>query len=65
MEDCGVSNAEHLVRLVHMNRIRVLWCAYLAKWQKMYKEGVKVLWCYTHLVWLVFEGWRWEEEHVL
>ena len=31
---------------------------YLSKWQhnKGCRDGVKVLWCHSHLVWLVFEG---------
>ena len=33
---------------------------YLCKWQQMAlarcRDGVKVLWCHSHLVWLVFEG---------
>ena len=27
----------------------------MAKWHKMYRVVVKVLWCLAHLVWLVFK----------
>jgi len=59
MEDCGVSNAEYLVHLVRMNRLSACreFCG-VHSWQndKRCRDGVKVLWGHSHLVWLVFEG---------
>ena len=34
----------------------MVWCPYMAKWHKMYRDGMKVLWCCSHLVCLIFEG---------
>ena len=56
MEDSGVSNAEYLVHLVHMNRLhacRVLWGVYTVNLNgTRCRDGVKVFWCHSHLVWL-------------
>ena len=62
MEDSGVSNAEYLVHLVHMNRLhacRVLWGVYTVNLNgTRCRDGVKVFWCHSHLVWLVFLGFH-------
>ena len=59
MEDCGVSNAEYLVHLVRMDRLCACreFCG-VYSWQNgtRCRDGVKVLWCHSHLVWLVFEA---------
>ena len=39
VEGCGVSSAEYSVHLVGVNRL--------------IRDGVKLLWCHSHLVWLV------------
>ena len=58
LEDCGVSNAEYVVHLVCTNRLhacREFCCvhSWQHEWHKMW-EWCKVLWCHSHLVWLVF-----------
>ena len=54
MEDCGVSNV-HLVRMNRLHACRVLWECILGNLNgTRCKDGVKVLWCHSHLVWLVF-----------
>ena len=59
MEDCGVSNAEYLVHLVRMDMLCACreFCG-VYSWQNgtRFRDGVKVLWCHFHLVWLVFEA---------
>ena len=46
-----VSNAEYFVHLVRMNRLR----AYgVHSGQIEWQDGIKVLCCHSHLVWLVF-----------
>ena len=55
----GVSNTEYLVHLVRMNRLCACteFCgvhSWQLEWHEMYRNGVKVLWCHSHLVWLVF-----------
>jgi len=56
-----VSNAEYLVHLVCMtlNRLsaRREICG-VHSWQNgtRCRDGVKVMWCHSHLVWLVLEG---------
>ena len=59
VEDCGVRNAEYrLVHSVHTNRLSACreFCG-VHSWQNgtRCRYGVKVLWCHSHLVWLVFE----------
>ena len=52
-EDCGVSNAEYLVHSVHMNRWSVCreFCgAHCWQNRTRCRDGVKVLWCHSHLV---------------
>ena len=49
MEDCGVSNAEYLVHLVHMNT-RVEMCILGNLNGTRCRYGVNVLWCHSHLV---------------
>ena len=46
-----MSNAEYLVHLVHMNRLTAC-----REFCGVHRDGVKVLWCHSHPVWLVFEG---------
>ena len=57
MEDCGVRNAEYLVDLVHMNKLSECreFCG-MHSWQNgtRCRDGVKVLWSHSHLVWLFF-----------
>jgi len=52
----GVSNAEYLVHLVSMNRLSACreFCG-VHSWQNgtRCRDGVKVFWCRSHLVWLV------------
>ena len=59
MEDCVVSNAEYLVHLVRINRLSTCreFCG-VHSWQNgaRCRNGMKVLRCHSHLVWLVFEG---------
>ena len=54
-----MSSAESRVYLVGMNRLSACreFCG-LHSWHicTRYRDGVKVLWYYSHLVWLVFEG---------
>ena len=56
MEYCGVNKAEYLVHLVCMNRLSA--CREVCIVGNMNgtrcRDGVKVLWCRSHLVWLVF-----------
>ena len=63
MEDCGMSNVEYLVHLVHMNRLAT--CMHVKSFNSgvrivgnlngtRCRDGMKVLWCHSHLVWLVF-----------
>ena len=58
IEDCGVSNAEYHVHLVHMNRLSACgeFCG-VRSWQNgtRCRDGVKVSGYHSHLVWLVFE----------
>ena len=59
VESCGVSSAECHVHLVGVNRLsacrKFFW---MHSWQNgtRCRDGVNVLWCRSHLVWLVFEG---------
>ena len=64
MEDCRVSIAEYLVHLgciVCMNRLSACreFCD-VHSWQNctrcLYRDGVKVLWCHSHLVRMVCES---------
>ena len=51
--------SEHLVHLVHMNRLsacRDVCGMYSWKNGTRCRDGVEVLWCHSHLVWLVLEG---------
>ena len=43
---------------VHLGGVHVGWCACIVAWQNgtRYRDGMKVLWCHSHLVCLVFEG---------
>ena len=56
MEYCGANKAEYLVHLVRMNRLSA--CREMCIVGNMNgtrcRDGVKVLWCHSHLVWLVF-----------
>ena len=61
MKYCGVNKAEYLVHLVHMNRLsacREFCGVHIHVVGNMNgtrcRDGVKVLWCHTHLLWLVF-----------
>ena len=58
-KDCGVSKAEYLVHSIHINRLSACreFCS-VHGWQNgtRCRDGVKVLWCHSHLVWLVFEA---------
>ena len=53
VEGCGVSSAEYRVHLVVCREFCVV-----HSWQNgtRCRDGVNVLWCRSHLVWLVFEG---------
>ena len=55
----GVSKAEYLVHQCIWNRLSACgeFCS-VHSWQNgtRCKDGVKVLWCHSHLVWLVFEA---------
>ena len=56
MEYCGANKAEYLVHLVRMNRLsacREVWIVGNMNGTRC-RDGVKVLWCHSHLVWLVF-----------
>ena len=54
-----MNNAEYLVHSVHMNRLsaRREFCD-VHSWHNdtRCRDAVEVLWCHSHLVWLVFEG---------
>ena len=52
VEGCGASSAEYCVHLVSVYIVVV------HSWQNgtRCRDGVNVLWCRFHLVWLVFEG---------
>ena len=54
-----MSSAEYIVRLVGGNRLSACreFCG-VHSWQNgtRCRDGVKLLWCHSHLVWLVFEG---------
>ena len=58
VEGCGFSSAEYSVHLVGVNRLSVCreFCG-VHSWQNGTRstDGVKLLWCCSHLVWLVFE----------
>ena len=63
--DIVVSNMQKAVERVVLNAMlmcryafmqRVFWCILGKIAQDVYRHGVKVLWCHSHLVWLVFEG---------
>ena len=51
VEGCGASSAEYRVHLVSVYIV-------VHSWQNgtRCRDGVNVLWCRSHLVWLVFEG---------
>ena len=55
VEDCILFS----VHLVGVNRLSACreFCG-VHSWQNgtRYRDGVKLLWCHSHLVWLVFEG---------
>ena len=55
----GVSKAEYLVHSMHMNRLSACreFCG-VDSWQNgtRCRDGVKVLWCHSHLVWLIFDA---------
>ena len=54
MEDCGVRNGEYLVHLVRMNKLSA--CRVLYRWKNGTRcRDVKILWCHSILVWMVFE----------
>ena len=59
MESCGVSSAECRVHLVGVNRLsacrKFSWVHSLQNGTRC-RDSVNVLWCHSHLVWLVFEG---------
>ena len=59
VEGCGVSSAEYSVHLVGVHRLSACgdFCG-VHSWQDgtRCRDGVKLLWCHSHLVWLVFEG---------
>ena len=50
---------EYLVHSIHMNTLSACgeFCG-VHSWQNgtRCRDGVKVLWCHSHLVWLVFES---------
>ena len=52
-----MSNAEYLVHLFRMNRLSVCRCFVVCIIGNLndtrYRDGVKVLWCHSHLVWFV------------
>ena len=52
VEGCRASSAEYRVHLVSVYIVVV------HSWQNgtRCRDGVNVLWCHSHLVWLVFEG---------
>ena len=52
----SISNAEYLVYLVCINRLNREFFG-VKSWQNgtRCRDGVKVLWCHSHLVWSVFE----------
>ena len=58
MEDYGVSSAEYLVHIVHMNRLchveSFVVCIVGNLNGTRCRDGVKVLWCHSHILWLVF-----------
>ena len=59
VESCGLSSAEYHVHLVGVNRLSA--CREFSgvhSWQNgtRCRDGVNMLWCRSHLVWLVFEG---------
>ena len=59
MESCGVSSADCRVHLVGVNRLSACREFFgVHSWQNgtRCRDGVNVLWCHSHLVWLVFEG---------
>ena len=58
MESCGLSSAEYHVYLAGVNRLSACRDFGVHSWQNdtRYRDGVNVLWCRSHLVWLVFEG---------
>ena len=55
----GVSKAECLAHSMHRGRLSTCreFCG-VHGWQNgtRCRDGVKVLWCHSHLVWLVFEA---------
>ena len=61
VESCGVSSAECHVHLVGVNRLspcrKFFW---VHSWQigTRCRDGVNVLWCRSHLVWLVHKDQR-------
>ena len=57
MESCGVSSAECRVHLVGVNRLSACRKFFgVHSWQNGTgcRDGVNVLWCRSHLVWLGF-----------
>ena len=59
VEGCGVSSAEYSVHLVGVNRLSACreFCG-VHSWQNgtRCRDGLKVMWCHSHLFWLGFEG---------
>ena len=52
-----MSSSVLFIYLVGWNRLMYIFCG-VKTWQNgtRCRDGVKVLWCRSHLVWLVFEG---------
>ena len=52
-----MSSSVFFIYLVGWNRLMYIFCG-VNTWQNgtRCRDGVKVLWCHSHLVWLVFEG---------
>ena len=52
-----MSSSVLFIYLVGWNRLMYIFCG-VNTWQNgtRCRDGVKVLWCRSHLVWLVFEG---------
>ena len=59
MESCGVSSAECCVHLVGVNWLSAcgeFFGVRSCQSGTRCRDGVNVLWCRSHFVWLVFEG---------
>ena len=56
VERCGVSSTEYRVHLVGVNRLSACREFFCCQNGTRCRDGVNVLWCRSHLVWLVFEG---------